>query len=63
MSGLVTDLIYYKYSSARNYQDDNTVLEIDDPGFMDWVVLCGLLGSAFVAIKLKLEITIMFSYL
>ena len=28
-SGFVTDPIDWKYSSARNYQDDQTVLEID----------------------------------
>lgn len=28
-SGLVTDPVDWKYSSARNYQDDHTVLEID----------------------------------
>jgi hypothetical protein len=34
ISGLVIDPIHYKYSSDRNYQDDNSILEIDDPGFM-----------------------------
>jgi putative transposase len=34
ISGLVAEPIHYKYSSARNYQDDNSILEIDDPGFM-----------------------------
>ncbi len=32
-SGFVTNAIDWKYSSARNFQDDNTVLEIDDVGF------------------------------
>jgi putative transposase len=32
-SGFVTNAIDWKYSSARNYQDDNTVLEIDGVGF------------------------------
>nr|WP_321228967.1 transposase [uncultured Psychroserpens sp.] len=33
-SGFVTNAIDWKYSSARNFQDDHTVLEIDDTGFM-----------------------------
>ena len=33
-SGFVTNAIDWKYSSARNYQDDNTVLEIDSVGFL-----------------------------
>jgi len=33
-SGFVTDMIDWKYSSARNYADDHTILEIDDIGFM-----------------------------
>ncbi len=33
-SGFVTNAINWKYSSARNYQDDNTVLEIDSVGFL-----------------------------
>ncbi len=33
-SGFVTNTIDWKYSSARNYQDDNTVLEIDSVGFL-----------------------------
>ncbi|WP_299884215.1 transposase [uncultured Lacinutrix sp.] len=33
-SGFVTNVIDWKYSSARNYQDDNTVLEIDNTGFL-----------------------------
>ncbi len=34
ISSLVAEPIHYKYSSARNYQDDNSILQIDDPGFM-----------------------------
>ena len=30
--GFVTDAVDWKYSSARNYADDNTVLEIDNQG-------------------------------
>ena len=33
-SGLVTKPTYWKYSSARNFQDDHTVLEIDGTGFL-----------------------------
>jgi len=33
-SGFVTNAIDWKYSSARNFQDDNTVLEIDAVGFL-----------------------------
>ncbi len=33
-SGFVTDPIDWKYSSARNYQDDHTVLEIDNDGYL-----------------------------
>lgn len=32
-SGFVTNVIDWKYSSARNYQDDHSVLKIDDSGF------------------------------
>jgi putative transposase len=32
-SGFVTNPIDWKYSSARNFQDDSTVLEIDNVGF------------------------------
>src|SRR5690606_35917440 len=32
-SGFVTHPINWKYSSARNYQHDSTVLEIDNAGF------------------------------
>ena len=32
VSGFVTNAEDWKYSSARNYQDDDTVLEIDDIG-------------------------------
>ncbi len=35
LSGFVTNPIDYKYSSARNFNEDNTVLEIDDIGFLD----------------------------
>lgn len=34
VSGFVTNTIDWKYSSARNYQDDSTVLEIDSIGFL-----------------------------
>jgi putative transposase len=34
-SGFVVNPEDWKYSSARNFQDDNTVLEIDDTGFID----------------------------
>ncbi|WP_452601293.1 REP-associated tyrosine transposase [Pontimicrobium sp. MEBiC06410] len=32
-AGFVVNAIDWKYSSARNFQDDNTVLEIDNVGF------------------------------
>lgn len=32
--GFVTNAVDWKYSSARNFQDDNTILEIDDTGFL-----------------------------
>ncbi len=32
-SGFVTNVVDWKYSSARNFQGDNTILEIDDVGF------------------------------
>ena len=32
--GFVTNAIDWKYSSARNFQDDQTVLEIDETGFL-----------------------------
>ena len=35
ISGFVTDPTQWKYSSARNYADDHSILEIDDVGFMD----------------------------
>ena len=35
-SGFVTNPIDWKYSSARNFQDDHSVLKIDDAGFMGW---------------------------
>ena len=34
LSGLVTEPTHWKYSSARNFAGDNTVLEIDDIGFL-----------------------------
>lgn len=34
VSGFVSNTVDWKYSSARNYQDDNTVLEIDSVGFL-----------------------------
>jgi len=33
-SGFVTNPIDWKYSSARNYQGDKTILEIDSVGFL-----------------------------
>ncbi len=33
-NGFVTNPIDWKYSSARNYQGDNTILQIDDTGFL-----------------------------
>ncbi len=33
-TGFVTNPTEWKYSSARNYNDDNTVLEIDSTGFL-----------------------------
>ncbi len=33
-SGFVIDAVDYKYSSARNYQEDHTVLKIDSEGFL-----------------------------
>ncbi len=33
-SGFVTNAIDWKYSSARNFQGDHTVLEIDETGFL-----------------------------
>lgn len=33
-SGFVTNAIDWKYSSARNFQEDHTVLEIDIAGFL-----------------------------
>ena len=32
-SGFVTNSIDWKYSSARNYQDDYTILKIDSDGY------------------------------
>jgi len=34
VSGLVVNSEDWKYSSARNFEEDNTVLEIDDLGFL-----------------------------
>ncbi len=34
LSGFVINPEDWKYSSARNYQDDTTILEIDDVGFI-----------------------------
>jgi len=34
-TGFVTNPIDWKYSSARNFQDDNTILEIDSVGFLE----------------------------
>jgi hypothetical protein len=33
-SGFVTDAVDWKYSSACNFQNDHTVLEIDETGFL-----------------------------
>ena len=33
-AGFVTEPIQWKYSSARNFNDDHTILEIDDIGFL-----------------------------
>ena len=33
-SGFVTDPVDWKYSSARNFQEDHTILEIDDIGIL-----------------------------
>jgi hypothetical protein len=33
-SGFVTDPVDWKYSSARNFQGDHNVMEIDEIGFM-----------------------------
>jgi REP element-mobilizing transposase RayT len=32
--GFVTNPIDWKYSSARNFQDDHTILQIDETGFI-----------------------------
>ena len=34
ISGFVTEPVQWKYSSARNFQEDHTVLEIDETGFL-----------------------------
>lgn len=36
-AGFVTDTTDWKYSSARNFQGDHTILEIDEIGFFDKV--------------------------
>ncbi len=33
-AGFVTEPVDWKYSSARNFQEDRTILEIDDVGFL-----------------------------
>ena len=33
-TGFVTDPVDWKYSSARNYQNDHTILKIDSDGFL-----------------------------
>ncbi len=33
-AGFVTEPVDWKYSSAKNFQEDRTVLEIDDVGFL-----------------------------
>ena len=33
-SGFVTNAVDWKYSSARNFQDDHTILQIDETGFL-----------------------------
>jgi putative transposase len=33
-SGFVTSPVDWKYSSARNFQDDHTILKIDETGFL-----------------------------
>jgi len=35
ISGFVTEPTEWKYSSARNFSDDNTILEIDAIGFLE----------------------------
>jgi len=35
VSGFVTEPTQYKYSSARNFSDDHTILEIDTIGFLN----------------------------
>ncbi|RZS98803.1 hypothetical protein EV197_0002 [Aquimarina brevivitae] len=34
-SGFVTDPVDWKYSSARNFQEDETILQIDKTGFIE----------------------------
>lgn len=33
-AGFVTDAVDWKYSSARNFREDHTILKIDDMGFL-----------------------------
>ncbi len=33
-AGFVTEPTEWKYSSARNFEEDHTILEIDNAGFM-----------------------------
>jgi len=34
VAGFVTEPIHWKYSSARNFEEDHTVLRIDEAGFI-----------------------------
>ena len=34
LTGFVTNAVDWKFSSARNFEDDNTILEIDAAGFL-----------------------------
>lgn len=34
VSGYITESTHWKYSSARNFEKDNTILKIDDTGFL-----------------------------
>ncbi|WP_282057156.1 REP-associated tyrosine transposase [Maribacter luteus] len=45
LSGFVTNAIDWKYSSAKNFADDHTILKIDDIGFLQ----LKLTGTALVA--------------
>jgi hypothetical protein len=35
-TGFVTNVVDWKYSSARNFQGDHSVLKIDDSGFLGY---------------------------